>query len=166
MSLPIYQHINVRKENLEDVKKVFHKEMNLKHPISFNIKHLDPDEQLSFFKFSESFFKSQNISFKFPYPIYFISDYPSETSHLFLITKIEELPKFYSQKESKLNVKETHLMGRNKLLQQEVINADTYLIENEIKKFSTNHQKISLLEEERIFYKNILNKLIKAQRNG
>ena len=166
MSLPIYQHINVRTIQLEDLKYFLNQEMNLKHPVALNLKHLDLDQQREMVGLIENYFSTTGLSYKFPYPVYLIMDHERTITQMPTVNAPEELPKFFGQKESKMNVKESHLINRNKLLQQEIKNADTEIIQGSIDKFGRDHRQIFELEKEWLFYRSLLNRLVKAQKNG
>ena len=166
MSLPIYQHINVRIIQLEDLKNFLHRDMNMKHPIALNLKHLDFDQQREMIGLIENFFVTSGLSYKFPYPIYLIMDHEKTITQMPAVRTLEELPKFFSQKESKMNVKESHLINKNKLLQQEIKNSDAEVTQTNIDNFGSNHRKIYEMEKERLFYREILGQLIKAKKNG
>lgn len=166
MSLPIYQHINVKTASLEDMNNLLNPDMNLKHPVVLNLKALDLDLQRETIGLVENYFFSHNLSFKFPYPIYILSDHEPSIARVPLVRTPQELPKFFSQRETKMNVKESHLAGRNKLLQQEVKNSDTSVNLQELAHYGDSHKKIFELEEERSFYRSILNRLMKGTKNG
>lgn len=145
---------------------MLHPDINLKHPVVFNVKALDLDQQREIIGLIENYFSSNNISFKFPYPIYLVSDHEISITKVPLVHDANELPKFYTQRESKMNVKETHLAGKNKLLQQEVKNCDASANLSDIENYGYSHRVIYELERERKFYRSILNKLLKARKNG
>ena len=145
---------------------MLHPDINLKHPVVFNLKSLDLDQQREMIGLIENYFSSNNISFKFPYPIYLVSDHEISITKVPLVHESNELPKFYTQRESKMNVKETHLAGKNKLLQQEVKNCDASANLSDIENYGYSHRVIYELEQERKFYRSILNKLLKARKNG
>lgn len=166
MSLPIYQHINVRSIQLEDLKNFLHKEMNIKHPVALNLKHLELDQQREMIGLVENFFSTNNVSYKFPYPVYIISDHERAISQMPVINSSEQLPKFFTQKESKMNVKESHVIGRNKLLQLEIKNADAETIHDHIAQYGKIHRQVYEREKERLFYRSVLNRLVKAKKNG
>lgn len=166
MSLPIYQHINIRTFQLDDLKNFLHREMNLKHPVAINIKHLEFDQQREVVGLIENFFETNNLSYKFPYPIYLVMDHQKTITQMPSVSSVEELPKFFNQKESKMNVKESHLIGRNRLLQQEIKNADTEVIQTNIDKYGSIHRRVYEMEKERLFYRSILNRIVKAMKNG
>lgn len=166
MSLPNYHHINVRSAQLEDLNSYLNPEMNSKHPVTLNLKHLDLDQQREMVGLVENFFSTNNLSFKFPYPVYLISDQEKTITQMPIVKSTEELPRFFNQKDSKMNVKESHLLNRNRLLQQEIENADADYIQTSINNYGIRHRKVYELEKERLFYRSILNKLIKAEKNG
>ena len=166
MSLPIYQHINVRTIQLEDLKNYLHRDMNAKHPIALNLKHLDFDQQREMVGLVENFFSTHNLSFKFPYPVYLVMDQDKTITRMPTVKTAEELPRFFNQKDTKMNVKESHLLGRNKLLQQEIKNSDAESVHENIQSYGNMHRKVFELEKERLFYRSVLNRLVKASKNG
>lgn len=166
MNLPIYQHINVRTIQLEDLKNYLNRDMNSKHPVALNLKHLDFDQQREMVGLIENFFSTDNLSFKFPYPVYLVMDHETTITQMPTVKTIEELPRFFNQKDTRMNVKESHLLGRNKLLQQEIRNADAEAVKTNIESYGSMHRKVFELEKERLFYRSILNRLVKANKNG
>lgn len=166
MSLPTYQHINVWTIQLEELKNFLHEDMNLKQPVALNLKQLTIEQQREMVGLIENFFSTKNLSFKFPYPVYLVTDHESTLTNMPTVRKPEELPKFYNQKESKINVKESNLLGRNKLIQQEIRNTDAEATQENIQKYGAYHRKVYELEKERMFYRSILNRLVKAKKNG
>lgn len=166
MSLPVYQHINLKSGSIEELGNLLHPDMNLKHPVVFNMKTLDLDSQRDSIGMIENFFVSQNLSFKYPYPVYVLSDHEESITKLPLVQDLQKLPKFFGQRESKMNVRETHLASKNKLLQQEVKNNDALANSENIENYGDSHRIIFELEKERKFYRGILNGLIKAQKDG
>ena len=83
-----------------------------------------------------------------------------------VIKEIDQLPRFFSHKDSKINIKESHLLHKNKLLQKEIINSDFQQNQIIIDDFAHKHKTINKLEQERFFYRSLLNKLSKRQKNG
>lgn len=164
MSLPVYQTINLRTSNLEELNSILRGDMNLKHPVVLNLKNLDFDQQREMIGLIENFFVSANLSFKFPYAIYLITDHEPSISKMPLFQDQTQLPKFYSQRESKMNVKESHLAGKNKLLQQEVKNSDASSNLTDLGTYGENHRIIFELERERKMYRSILNGLMKVKK--
>lgn len=165
MSLPVYQHLNLASASLDYLSNILNPELNLKHPVSMNLKNLDLDDQREVIGLIENYFVSNNLSFKFPYPVYVISDHEKSISKMPLVNDIKELPRFYVQKESRMNVKEAHLAGKNKLLQQEIKNTDASSNVKDIETYGEAHRIIYELDIERKTYRAILNQLLKAS-NG
>ena len=166
MSLPIYQTINLKSASLDEVKALLGQDLNLKHPVAINLKNLDHDQQREVIGLIENYFVSHNLSFKFPYPVFVICDHEKSVTKLPLVNKSEELPKFFSPRDSKMNVKESHLIGKNKLLQLEVRNSDASSNDKGINNYGESHRIIFELEEERKFYRTILNRLVKVKKHG
>lgn len=163
MNLPIYQHINIRSQAFEDLNQILTTEMNIKHPVVFNISALDADQQREFIGLIENYFTTKNVSFLFPYPMYIVTDHDSSISEMPIVNSVEELPQFYNQKEGKMNVKETHLIAKNKLIQQEIRNSDPKSIDESLEHFGHIHRKIYKLDQERIFYRHLLDRLTKKR---
>ncbi len=166
MSLPNYHTIHLKSSELEELKQFLEPDLNLKRPVVFNLKSLTFDQQREVIGLTENFFTSNNISFKFPYPIYFVTDHEASITQMSLVNSVEQLPKFFTQKESKMNVKESHVLGKNKLLQQELKNNDAQQSEIEISTYGQFHKKIHELEHERLFLRSILNRISQVKKNG
>ena len=166
MSLPVYQVIQVKTSSLEDLNEILKKDLNLRHPVAINLLALDLDAQREFIGLIENYFVSENISYKFPYAVYLISIHEPSISLVPVVSEMSKLPKFYQQKEGRMNVKESHLAGRNRLLQQEVANSDSSLHQSEVKSYSLFHKRIFELQRERDFCADLLSKLTKVTPNG
>lgn len=164
MSLPVYQHINVRTIQLEDLRNFLSKDLNLRHPVVLNLKFLDLDQQREMIGLIENFFETNNLSYKFPYPVYLVMDHQPTITNMPSVSATDQLPKFFTQRESKMNVKETQLIGRNKLLQQEISNADPQSIDDSVQRYSSIHREIYTNEKERLFYRSLLNRMVKGKK--
>lgn len=138
--------------------------MNLKHPVVFHIQELELDIQRDVIGAIENFFAEQNLSYKFPYPIYVISGHELSITNVPIVHTPDELPKFFTSRDSKMNVKESHLAGKNKLLQQEVKNSDSNANIKHLEDYGSSHKIIYELEQERVFYRTILNRLVKGKK--
>src|SRR5665647_1287361 len=161
MSLPIYHHINVRSAQLDDIQSILVPELNLRRPVVFNLKTLKFYSQLEVIGLIENYFVSNNLSYKFPYAVYFLTDHEATVTKMPSVKIQEELPRFFSQKETKMNVRETHVIGKNKLLQMEVKNSDAELTQQQLQKYADLHRTIRDNETERFFYRSILDNLNK-----
>ena len=166
MSLPVYQNYNIKSASIEDMKNILTPDMNLKHPVVFNLKGLTLEDQREAIGYIENYFYSNNLTFKFPYPVYVISDHEDSITRIPLVKEQSNLPKFYSQRETKMNVKESHVIGKNKLLQVEIKNSDASAVQQDIESFAAPHKIIQNLEKERNFYRFLLNRLSKVSKNG
>jgi hypothetical protein len=164
MSLPVYQHYNLKSASLEDLEAFLKPDLNLRHPAVINLKVFTLDQQRELIGLIENYYVSNNISFKFPYPIYVMTEHESTISKMPIVKETAELPKFYSHAESRMNVKETHLIGKNRLLQIEIKNTDSLASATGITKYGHYHREVVSLEDERIYYKSIIAKLTKAKK--
>jgi hypothetical protein len=166
MSLPAYFHIHLKSAQLDEIQAVLSADLNLKSPVVFNLKHLDFDEQREVIGLIENFFTANDISFKYPYPVYILSQHESSLSQITIIRELKNLPRFFTQKDGRVNVRESELVAKNKLLQLEVKNIDALGSENNLKNFSESHKIIYSLEKERTFYRHILNKIQAKEDHG
>lgn len=166
MSLPFYHIHTPRSSSYEDLDHLLNDHMNLKHPIVINLKNLEFNVQREFIGLIENYFSSRNLDFNFPYPVYILTDHESSISNISLIAELEELPIFYKKKEGKMNVKESHLLSKNKLLQQEIFNSDSKQSLETLHQFSHMHRMIFELETERLMLKNLMSSILKAKKNG
>jgi len=65
-----------------------------------------------------------------------------------------------------MNVKESGLADKNKLIQLEIKNSDPNFYQQEIKNFGETHRTIYQQEKERVFYRKLLSQLFKGHQNG
>jgi len=166
MSLPVYQHCNLKSSSLEDLELFLRPELNTKHPVVINLRTFNSDQQRELIGLIENYYVSNNISFLFPYPVYLITDHEATISRMPIVQKNEELPKFYSHAESRMNVKETHLIEKNKLLQIEIKNTDSLANSSSINRYGHYHRQIMEQEEQRVFMRTIITKLTKVKKHG
>ncbi|HXH29788.1 MAG TPA: hypothetical protein VNJ01_03140 [Bacteriovoracaceae bacterium] len=163
MSLPYFHHIHLKTASLEELDTILSPDLNLKQPVAIHLEKLGQELQRETIGLIENYFSSQSLSFKFPYPLYLITDHERSLARIPLIKRTEELPKFFLQKDSKMNVKEAQIAGKNRLLQQEIRNSDSLSNESQLGIFGESHRVIYELEEERNFYRSILNRLVKVK---
>lgn len=166
MSLPFYHHIHLKSASLEELDFILKADLNLKQPVAIHLKNLNFDLQRETIGLIENFFSSQSLSYKFPYPLYLITDHEKSLARIPLVKKQEDLPRFFLQKDSKMNMKEAQLAGKNKLLQQEIRNCDSLSSHEQVAFYGETHRAIFQMEEERNFYRFILNRLVKVNRHG
>ncbi len=166
MSLPVYRHIHVRTDSIDELVALLSVELNIKNPVAFHLETLNSHQQKEMVGIIENFFDTENVSFKFPYPVYVISTLESSISNMPIVSAQEKLPKFYSQKEGRMNVKETHLALKNKLMNQEIKNVDPKLTRDNLEFFALEHRQIFELQQENSFYRTILQKMAKVKKRG
>jgi hypothetical protein len=159
MNLPIYQIIYVKSAQLEDIAALLHEDLNLRRPIAYVLKTLSLDEQREVIGVIDNWFETHQASWRYPYPVYIVSDYSDAIGHLPVFAEIAQLPKFYNQKDVKVTVKETQVLERNRLLQQEIKNADAHQVADVVRTYGVNHKKIWYLVKEANFYEQLLIKL-------
>ncbi len=166
MNLPVYLHIHLKNDSPDEILSKLDPEMNMKSPVAFHLESMSREEQRQLIGMIENYFETENISYKFPYPIYIISELESSITGMQLVKKQEELPKFFQQKEGRMNVKETHLALKNRLLHQEIRNVDPAVMRTELARYAMVHRQIYEGEKEYSFYKGLLQKLKTGKKRG
>jgi hypothetical protein len=166
MSLPIYKQIDILPDKIDGIHHFLHEQINLKTPIIINLKRLNLDQQRECIGIIENFFMTRGLSYHFPYPVYLVMDHERTISEMPSVRDVKNLPKFFNQKEVKLNVKESYLSQKNHLLQVEISNTDSQKAQTEIQTYSLLHKKIFNLEKENIFYRSLYDKLTKVRKHG
>ena len=166
MSLPIYHHIHLKTEDALEIASRLTPEMNLKSPVVFHLENYDLDKQREIIGVIENYFDVNNVSFRFPYPVYFISGLETSVSKMSVFASADRLPKFFTQKEGRMNVKETHLALKNRLLHQEIRNVDPAALQSDLETYAQTHRLIYETEREASYYKQLLQKLQTSKKRG
>jgi hypothetical protein len=135
MNLPVYKFIKLKNNFQDEITSILNKDLNLKSPIVFNLNDLTSEVCEQIVNLIETYFKVNNISLKFPYPVYVISKYEWTDSEITFFKNEKELPHFFYKKDSKINLKESQILLKTKLLQQELVSADPSSYKEKIKKF-------------------------------
>jgi hypothetical protein len=165
MSLPVYQTITLTPANLDDLVSYLRPDMNGRHAVVFNLLELNFDQQRETIGLIENFFHTNAASFKFPYPVYIITVHEPSITHLPVVSDVKYLPKFFNQKDGRMTIKEGNIASRNRLLQTEIRNVDPARHQEELKQYAQIHRSIWENEEERLFMKDVLSRLIKGAQN-
>lgn len=166
MSLPVYKYLKFTFFSPEELEEVICEDFNLRSPIVLDILEIQEQDQIEFIRFVENYFTKRNESFLFPYPIYFLSRIDCSLTKIPILKEKKQLPRFFSKKESRMNVKESGLADRNKLIQLEIKNSDPNFYIQEIKNFGETHRAIFRQEKERVFYRKLLSQLFQGHNIG
>jgi hypothetical protein len=164
MNLPIYQQVVVKSTGQDELRYFLSPDMNLRFPWAINLLELDMPDQLEVIGLIENYFASNNISYLYPYPVFVLSALESTVTQMPLVNAKVELPRFFAQKDNKTNVMEANLLGRNKLLQQEIKNCDSMSNQQELFHYTQTHRQIYELELERSYYYSLLERLKQVPR--
>jgi hypothetical protein len=165
MSFPIYKIIKIQDSYFDHLQSIILQNTNQTQPIVFDALLLDIDQQREFVGLVENFYVTNEISFKFPYPIYIITLNENSISRISLIKSIKNLPVFFKDRELKLNVKESNALAKNNMLQIEIKNVDENTRESCLKTYSQFHKEVYELEIERKIYLDVLNRLKRKSRS-
>lgn len=145
----------------EELRELLTPDLNLQAPVVFDVRELPEEDQNGARQLIEVFFRDHNLSLRFPYPVYAITKITAGDDPLIGLTTERELPRFFTKRSGKMNVKETHLAEKNSLIQREIKNSDYAHSLKAIGAYAKSHHKIYLGEQERFFYKEILESLEK-----
>lgn len=166
MNLPVYQFLNLTSSNIDDLESLLKPDLNFRTPCVMNLLELDSDLQRETIGLIENHFTSQNLSFLFPYPIYILTVHEPSITRMPVVGKAEDLPKFFNQKENRLNVKESHILSKNRLLQQEIRNTDPYQNREELEAYANFHRKLFAGDRERAYLRELLTRLLNGVKVG
>lgn len=166
MNLPVYKYHKFTTFSKEELEQVIFEDFNLRSPAVIDILEMTVEDQKEFVTYVENYFTKRNESFLFPYPIYFLSQINSFQTKIPILKEKKYLPRFFNKKESRMNVKESGLADKNKLIQLEIKNSDPNFYQQEIKNFGETHRTIYQQEKERIFYRKLISTLFKGHQNG
>lgn len=161
MNLANYQTITLKNGTFDELSPYLTSDINLRYPVVFSLLHLDREIQREMIGLIENYFSTNNLSFLFPYPVYLVTVYNQSLSRMPIVNKIENLPKFFLQKDGKMNAKETSLVEKSKMVQQEVKNIDTESFQKNYEDFTKSHKQLFQLSLEKKFYQSIIDKLKK-----
>ena len=148
----------------EELQELLITDLNLENPIVFDLRVLAEEDQSMAFNLIEDFFRRTNLSLHFPYPIYALTKVARGNGSLVTLRSERELPRFFTKRSGKMNVKETHLAEKNSLIQREIKNIDFAHSSKAITNYSKSHHKIYLGEQERFFCRGILENLVKEEK--
>jgi hypothetical protein len=166
MNLPVYQFLNLNASNIDDLEGLIKPDLNIRTPLVINLLELSPDLQRETIGLIENTFVSQNSSFLYPYPVYLLTVHEPSITQMAVVNKMEELPKFFNHKESRLNVKEGHILSKNRLLQQEIRNTDPHQNREELEKYAEFHRRLFAGDQERRFLRELLTRLLNGVKVG
>ena len=166
MNLPIYQLVQIKNADLIKVSELLSEDMNLRRPVAFVVNTLNRDEQREVIGVIENWFETHQASWRFPYPVYIVSELTDAIGNIPVAKELKELPKFFSVKDTKITVKESQVLDRNKLIQQEIKNSDPHQMTSVLQDYGINHKKIWNLVNEGFFYEYLLNRLKQQKKNG
>lgn len=166
MNLPIYQLVQVKNADLIKVSELLSEDINLRRPVAFVVNSLNLDEQREVIGVIENWFETHQASWRFPYPVYIVSDLTEAVGHIPVVKEPKGLPKFFNVKETKITIKESQVLDRNKLIQQEIKNSDPHLMTSVLQDYGINHKKIWYLVNEGFYYEYLLNRLKEQKKNG
>lgn len=159
MNLPIYQILHVKNADLVEMAAMLQEGLNLHRPVALVVKSLGPDEQRELVDVIGNWFQTHQASWRFPYPVYIVSDVPEAVSRIPIVAELGQLPRFFQQKDAKITVKEAQVIDRNYLLQREIKNTDAHALAETLRNYGMNHKRIWFLAQETAFLESLLKRL-------
>ena len=160
MTFPVYQKNSLRINQEADLDKLITKEINLYNPVIVEFKTTSKEEETKLIHLFQRHLEQLQINPRFPYAIYVITLLEIERPLSFVCLRSrDEIPKFFTQKDARLNLKESHLMDKIRLLQQESRNCSSLENIHSLQKYANAHRLIHVLDQERMAYKKLLRRL-------
>lgn len=165
MSFPIYKFIKIKKYDKNEFLNILSPEMNLKNPLVFDLKNLDFDEQWGIIKIIEDYSIEKEMSLRFPYPVYIISNHDHGPCSTLLLKDEKELPDFFNKKEFRVSSKESSAVRKNRMIQKALYHSENPTSQIELHSFGKIHKKIYNQDLERSFYQKIYENLLKKKHH-
>jgi hypothetical protein len=160
MTFPVYQKNSIRINQEADLDRLITKEINLYNPVIVEFETTSKEEETKLIHLLQKHLEQLNLNPRFPYAIYVITQIEIEIPLSFVCQRSKgEIPKFFTQKDARLNLKESHLMDKIRLLQQESGNCSSLENMNSLQRYAKSHRLIHVLDQERLAYKNLLRRL-------
>ena len=164
MALLFYATHLLSQDYQKELQELLHPDLNLQNPVVFDLRELSTEDQEKVLRLIDSFYNDNNLTIRFPYPVYAFTTVHEKSQGVVTLGSEKELPRFFTKRSGKLNVKETHLSEKNALIQREIRNTDLGTSVKTLKDFAGAHKKIYLGEKERLFYEGILERLEKGTK--
>jgi hypothetical protein len=160
MILANYQIITIKNNDLLQISELLNHDINLRRPIAFKLTDMTLDDQREVIGIIENWFDTEKVSWKFPYPTYFISDIGASLGQIPIVKTHKDLPRLFQFKESRLHVRETQLLEKNYLIQQQIKNFNSDETDGLIKKYADGHKTLRRLQFESEYCILLMKKLI------
>ena len=163
MAFPVYPKNSLKISSDSDLGLLINNEINLRFPVIIEFISSSQEEDTKLIQHLQKRLNDLNVNPGFPYPIYAITtSEPDQTITFTCLRSKNEIPKFFLQKDGRLNLKESNLLDKIKLLQQETFNCSSVENMKIIKKYAYSHRLINSLDQERTSYLNLLKRLKKS----
>jgi hypothetical protein len=166
MNLANYQIITIQNSDLIQIYELLRPDLNLRRPVVLDLSLLNRDEQRDVVGIIENWYSAHKASWIFPYPVYIICELEQAVAQIPIFKSTKQLPKFFKIKDNRITSKESHLVGRNEILQQEIKNVEPQETILNLKDYAEAHKRIWSLAQEEYFYRQLLNKLTKEAQHG
>lgn len=141
MAIPVYQYIELKRHTPQSIEKQLSGIDHSEAPIVLDLTQLH-EHQLDALKTIEDFFAQNDFPF-FPYSVYILSDYKGYTGPLFVVKEKKHLPQFFFKKNKILANKETSLLHKIELKQENFRNLLPSEYLESLLVYSSGHKEIS-----------------------
>ena len=168
MKIPIYAEVsfeNLDQMNLNDIKKALQKARVGLTPSYIITHHLNSQELLSFMTLLEQALDELNLSERFPYPLYLISNDLTTHPRFYIEKNIESLPIHFFQKVKRLKPKEELLLSKVIFTSEKIGNLDVLMKLDFLQKHANLNRELSSLCHELNNYEIILEQLKKSDED-
>lgn len=163
MAFPVYPKSSLKISSDSDLGLLINNKINLRFPILIEFISTSFEEETKLIQHLQAHLDKLNINPAFPYPIFAITSFePGQSITFTCLRSKTELPRFFLQKDGRLNLKESNLLDKIKLLQQETFNSTSLENMKIIKNYANSHRLINSLDKERSLYMDLLKRLKKS----
>ncbi|HAZ14169.1 MAG TPA: hypothetical protein DCY86_15380 [Bdellovibrionales bacterium] len=165
MKIPIYTEVSFEdcnQLNLNDIKKVLEKAQVGLTPSYIATQQLDLTDLLTFLKLLGQAIDELNLSERFPYPLYIITDHLSTHPRFFMAKSVEALPLHYFKKAKRLKPKEQLLLSKVVFTGEKINNVDLPAKLIFLRRQAVLNRELATLCHELASYETILEQLQKA----
>lgn len=161
MLLPIYQEIELLNAEESELDNIFQGKFYGNCPLVFDITKFGTG-QTKIIRNFEVYLNKHNLSSKFPYALYFISDIENYRGTLNIMASKNHLPRFFNQRNKKPSGKESQILNKVHLKREKIKSVANAQSEYKLKQFAKYH-KILFRES---FEGHFLESILKELRNN
>ncbi|MBI2522444.1 MAG: hypothetical protein HYV97_18635 [Bdellovibrio sp.] len=162
MKIPIYAEVSfegLNQLNLEDIKKALQKAQVGFTPSYITTHHFNLQELLTFLKLLDQALVELNLSARFPYPLYIISNNITSHPQFYIEQNVESLPSHFFKKVKRLKPKEQLLLSKVVFTGEKISNVDLLSKLDFLHNQAILNRELAIICHELFSYETILEQL-------